>query len=386
MMPLPDWAILGAVIYPRSRDPDVRVLRESGAVIVYVLREEAQLSMNNVVFSVDSETLERNWMPLSEAEPLFSDHTTGMIYAAGAPEYVGVMPIRTDLTVIPQQPSRAWIQTGCRLQPISGEGPSAVIVGALGNTVHIRDVERWDTSPLELGTRVRSYTPEQIIERYRPLPPPMPSWFTVGSRIIQNHNNRTYIVLSLDTVRWSMSATLEDEMQPTNFSVNDFIRHWRPASSITEQRPTTRVTSIAQSRSEVAPEWLVPGCFLRRIAHPRYETVVSSLDSSQFIARLTRVDSLRPLVLGSVFEEVSYCRISEQFTPIDEVGSPKSEYICPKCKENGARDFDAEERRASIDTVRAYTCKLEHTWYFIAGTEQDGKPAIPSRFERDIGI
>jgi len=384
-MPLPSWAVLGAVIYPRPRDSNVGVLRESGAVIVFTLREEAQLSQNNVVFSVDSETLDRNWLPLSEAEPLFQDLSPGMIYATGAPEFIGVMPVRTDLVGV-SLPSREWIQTGSRLQPLSGQGPSAVIVGALGNTVHVRDVERWDAFPLILGTSVRSYTPEQIIEFYRPLAPPMPSWFTIGSRIIQNHNGRTYIVLSFDPIRWSMSATLEDEYHPVNFSVNDFIRHWRPSSSITEQKPTTSITNIVQSRVEVAPEWLVPGCFLRRIAHPRYEVITSSLDSSQFIARLTRVDSLRPLVIGSIFEEVSYCHIGDQFTPIDELGSPKSEYTCPKCNGFGIRDYDAEERRASIDSVRAYTCKDNHTWYFVSGTEQDGKPANPSRFERDIGI
>jgi hypothetical protein len=384
-MPLPSWAVLGAVIYPRPRDSNVGILRESGAVIVYALREEAQLSQNNVVFSVDSETLEQNWMPLSEAESFIQELSPGMIYAAGAPEFVGVMPVRTDLVELPQ-PSREWIQTGARLQPITGQGSSAVIVGALGNTVHVREVERWDNPRLVLGPSVRSYTPEQLLEIYRPLAPPMPSWFMVGSRIIQNHDNRTYIVLSFDPFRWSMSATLEDEYHPTNFSVNDFPRHWRPSSSITEQRPTTNVTNIAQSRVEVAPEWLATGCFLRRIANPRYEVVVSLLDSSQFIARLTRVDNLRPLVIGSIFEEVSYCHIGDQFTPIDEFGSPKSEYTCPKCNGFGIRDYDAEERRASIDSVRAYTCKDNHTWYFVSGTEQDGKPANPSRFERDIGI
>ena len=362
-MPPPSWAVLGAAIYPRPRDPDSRILRESVAVIVYVFREEVQINQNNVVFSVDSETLERNWMPSSEAETLFE---TGMIYMASEPEFVGRFPVRQDLTVLPPRQNLDWIQTGARIQPISGEGPSAVIVGALGNTIHIRDVERWDASPLVLGTTVRSYTIEQIVERYRPLPPPMPSWFAVGSRIIQNHDSRTYIVLSFDPNRWSMSATLEDEMHPTNFSVNDFIRHWRPASSITEQRPGTNVTQIAQSRVQVAPPWLAPGAFLRRNANPKYPVLVSSLDSSHFIARLTRIESLNPVVLGSVFEEIDYCRIEEQFTPIDQDGNPRSEYKCPKCNELGIRDHDAEERRTSIDTVRAYTCKKEHTWYFIA--------------------
>jgi hypothetical protein len=384
-MPLPCWAILGAVIYPRPREPNVRVLIGSSAIIVYAVREEVQLNSNNVVFSVDSETLERNWMPLSEAEPLFSESYSGMIYAAGEPELVGIMPIRTDLTVIPK-PTTEWMQTGCRLQSISDEGPNAVIVGNLGGTVHIREVEHCNASLLVLSTRVRSITPEQLLELYRPLTPPMPSWFSIGSRIIQNHDNQTYIVLSFDPIRWLMSATLEDEHHPTNFSVNDFIRHWRPASSITEQRPSTSVTNIAQSRAEVAPEWLVPGVFLRRSAPPRYEVVVSSLDSRLFIARLTRISSLKPLVFGSVFEEVAYCCIDEQFTLIDEFGSPTSEYTCPKCKGLGARDFAAEERRDSIDRVRAYTCNLGHTWYFSSGTEQDGKPANPSRFERDIGI
>lgn len=383
-MPLPNWAILGAVIYPRPRDQGIGILRESGAIIVYLLREEAQLNQNHVVFSVDSETLERNWMPLSEAEPLFTDLAPGMVYAAGAPEFVGIMPVRTDLTVLPGPPI-GWIQTGTRLRPILG-GPGAIIVGALGSTVHVRDVERWDASPLVLGTSVRSYTPEQIVERYRPIPPPMPSWFSVGSRIIQNHDNRTYLVLSFDPNRWSMSATLEDEYHPTNFSVSDFPRHWRPASSITEYRPSTNVTNIAPSRTQTAPEWLYPGIFLRRKVNPDHVFVVSSLDQNRFIAVLTRLDSLRPTILGSVFEEVDYCRVSEQFVQVDSEGSPASEYKCPKCGETGVRDHDAAERRASIDSVRAYTCKADHTWYFVSGTEKDGKPANPSRFERDIGI
>jgi len=291
-MPLPDWAILGSVIYPRPRDSYIRIIRESGAIIVYALREEVQLNQNHVVFSVDSETLEHNWMPLSEAAPLFSDSTYG----------------------------------------------------------------------------------------------PMPSWFTIGSRIIQNHNNLTYIILSFDPIRWSMTATLEDEVSPTNFTVTNFIRHWRPASSITEQKPTTNVTNIVQGRVQVAPDWLYPGKFLRRKVNPNHVFVVSSLDPRRFVAVLTRLDSLRPMVLGSIFEEADYCRIDEQFTQVDSTGSPAAEYTCKKCGETGERDYDAEERRASIDTVRAYTCKRGHTWYFVAGTDQDGKPANPSRFERDIGI
>ncbi len=49
-MPLPSWAIIGAVIYQRPRDHESRILRSTGAVIVYVHREEVQVSQNNVVF------------------------------------------------------------------------------------------------------------------------------------------------------------------------------------------------------------------------------------------------------------------------------------------------------------------------------------------------
>lgn len=385
-MPLPEWAVLGAVTYYRPHDQNVRILRASGAIIVSVLQEEVLLiNLNQVVFSADSETLERNWIPLSEAEPLFSNVTPGMVYTAGAPEFVGVLPVRTDL-VIQSQPNPDWIVTGTRLQPISGDGPCALVIAVLGSSIQIRDLGGWPGNLLTLGTIVRSYPVEQIIELYRPLPPPMPSWFAIGSRIIQDHNNRTYIVLSFDPIRWSMVVTLEDEMYPTSFSVNDFILNWRPASSITEQRPNTSITNITRSIIQVAPEWLQVGGFLRSLWNPKYKVFVSSLDPSLFIVRLTKVSSLKPLVLNSVFEEIEYNEIGRQFTPIDEFGSPKSEYTCPKCKEIGVRDPDAEKRRASIDTVRAYTCKKEHTWYFISGTEQDGKPANPSRFERDIGI
>ena len=350
---------------------------------MYSEGEEIHLRQGDVVFSVDSETLAQNWMPRSEALPFFSEIGPGVVYVASQPEFFGVMPVRTELTVLPSRPN--WIQTGTRLQPISGSGESAVIVGILGDAIHIREVERW-TSPLTLGTTVRSYTTEQLIELYRPLPPLMPSWFTVGSRIIQNVDGRTYIVLSFDPHRWTMSVTLEDEMRPTVFSVSDFIRHWRPASSISEQRPGINATQIAQSRVQVPPEWLQPGAFLRRLAPPHHVFVVSFLDPSRFTARLTRLDSITPRIIGTTFEEVEYCRVKDLFSPVDSEGSPQSEYKCPKCSGIGVRDHDAEARRASIDVVRAYTCKQEHTWYFVAGTDQDGKPANPSRFERDIGI
>ncbi len=354
-------------------------------------------------FCIGSEVLENDWIPSSEAEALFLEgdvymaekpkylsRISGWFFTllkrlgclASDPEFVGRMPIRTDLVVNPRNPLN-WIQTGTRLQLISGTGPNAVIVGAIGNAVHIREVEHWDAPPLILGITVRSYTPEQVAELYRPLPPPMPSWFSVGSRVVQN--NRTYVVLSFDPNRWSMTATLEDEMRPTNFSVNDFVRHWRPASSITEQRPTTNVTPIAPTVTQVAPEWLVQDSFLRRVTHPDHMFVVSSLDPSHFRARLTRLSSFNPVVVGSIFEEVDYCRVADQFTPIDQYRNPRSEYKCPKCSGIGERDYSAEERRSSIDRVRAYTCKENHTWYFIAGTNQDGQPTR-SRFERDIGI
>jgi predicted RNA-binding Zn-ribbon protein involved in translation (DUF1610 family) len=89
--------------------------------------------------------------------------------------------------------------------------------------------------------------------------------------------------------------------------------------------------------------------------------------------------------LGPTWEETEYCKVEEQFNPVDLDGVARAEYKCPKCGELGARDKAAEERRL-IEKVRAYTCKQEHTWYFIDGTDYDGQVAIPTRFERDIGI
>ena len=385
-MPLPNWATIGEAIYPRPPE-GLRINRESVAYIVYIRDEEVHLNSRGVVFTVDTNILARDWMPSSEAEPLLQRPPPGVVHIlAGEPEFVGSLPLTPEL--VPIQPANPtsirWLQTGVRLQPL-GEGPGGVIVGVTDNGVHIRDVERWDTTPLQLGTTVRVFTPQEVLELYRPAPPPMPSWFAVGSRIIQNHDQRIYIILSFSPETYSMRATLEDEVRPISFSVNDFARHWRPASSIVERRPASNNTPLVPSRVQVAPAWLIPGTFLRKRAAPPYLVTVTSLDPEHFLVRLTQVAGLNPLKLGPTWEETEYCKVEEQFNPVDCEGIARSEYKCPKCGETGARDKDAEERRL-IEKVRAYTCKQEHTWYFIDGTDYDGQPAIPTRFERDIGI
>jgi hypothetical protein len=88
--------------------------------------------------------------------------------------------------------------------------------------------------------------------------------------------------------------------------------------------------------------------------------------------------------MGSTWEEVDYCNV-ELYEPVDLEGNAMTEYDCPHCTQKGVRNPGAEKRRV-IDEVRAYSCSNDHTWYFVAGGTYDGISAVPSRFERDLGI
>jgi len=310
------------------------------------------------------------------------------------PTRFGVLPTSTGLTphyfvtlrqVRAEPPS--WMRPGARLASTIGD-QGGIITGVSNGQVHIRDIERSDTSPIQLGGRVRAFNIQQVASWYRPLETPTPPWLSVGSHIVQRRDNQSYQVLGLDPLTGAMTLTLEGEVRPVRFAMTNLEQNWRPAGSLLEVRPhRPELTPIVpRSSGAYVPNWVAPGAFIRTLRRPRRTLWVTKLDDVQRMVRLQRVERFEPEVkISSNWEDAPYATLERDFEPLGKDGVPMAELKCPYCGEYGGRNKPVEER--SQIKIRAYHCAKKHMWSFAAdGSEEEGNLIPLSRFERDFDI
>lgn len=313
---------------------------------------------------------------------------------AEIPTRFGVFPTSTGLTpqyfvtlreIRTEPPS--WMRIGARLVSVGG-GQGGIVTGVSNGQVHIRDIERWDTNPLQLGGMVRAFTSQQVESLYRPFEVPVPAWLSVGSHIVQQRDGRSYQVLELDALAGAMVLTLEGEIRPVRFAMTDLERNWRPSGSLLEVRPhRPELTPIVPRVSgPELPNWVAPGAFIRTLQRPRRTLWISKLDATQRMIRLQRVERFEPEVkLSNNWEDAPFATIERDFEPLGKDGVPMAELKCPYCGEYGGRNKPVEER--SQIKIRAYHCSRKHLWSFVAdGTVEEGNLAPLSRFERDFDL
>lgn len=282
-----------------------------------------------------------------------------------------------------------WMRTGARLSSRGG-GDQVTITGIVNGAIHVRDIER--TDPIVLGGMVRAFTPQQIEQLFQPEEVPTPRWFTEGARIVQAFDGAIFQIESIDSLVGAFTATRPDEpRRPQRFNLLDIERHWRPYTSLNEtfldpvtRRPTTP-RPVLSTTIPAPPPWLQGGVLIRPQARDRRRTFwVASLHPERGMCRIQVVESVNPLKMAAQWEELAFETAQTSWEPLNADGTPIHERRCPHCGEYGGRDKEAEE--TSAYQVRIYHCAGGHSWSFVDGGFDDGKPAAPTRFERDFDL
>jgi hypothetical protein len=287
-----------------------------------------------------------------------------------------------------------WMRVGVRLATKDGGIVLSTIIGFADGNIHLRDIEGGSGGlPPSLGGTIRLFTPSQIEQLFTPVEFERPRWLGVGSRIVQRHDSQTFEVQEVDFYTGSLSAfRLNEPKRLQRFNLNDFEKHWRPFStfdgSLYEETKTTYKLApavIPNAAIPTAPGWLQPGGLIRPQArNMRRSFWVMSIHPDRGMCRIQRVKTFSPLMMESAWEELAFEVAEKDWEPLNEDGSPLSEKSCPHCGTWGGRLKEAEE--GSPYQIRVYHCPQAHRWSFIDGGNDDGKPAPPTRFERDFDL
>lgn len=392
-MPLPSWIELGQPVWirPRNTEEVVAVPNNPQAIVSYfdetVVHLYSQTSeSHSQLITVPADTFADVWMPRGEALPrMLGRIPAGVVYIASEPEYVGVMPIRTDLTPYLGTPN--WVRVGVRLEGRAPSDSGAMIVAVRGEVVSFRQI--WDdtTTPLTLSPEIFNSSVSEIRRDFTPYEIDTPNWLVVGTNITEVRTEVTYTVLSIDPYAGILTLTPVGMNRSTRFSMTNIEDHWRPANSLLEVRPTSNRTNLTgQPVLYKPPEWLRPGLLVRTIGTPRRILWVVSVDDVRMILRAQKVLQVEPeMMVTNNWEELIYKDLSSIIEPLDQYGASVKEYQCQHCERVGVRDPEVE-RRSSIK-IRSYRCPNSHQWAFRADCSvSEGVPISLSRFERDIDI
>jgi hypothetical protein len=285
---------------------------------------------------------------------------------------------------------KPWMRLGVHLRA-KGEAPEpiieseAIIVAVQGNNVVIREGEPGNSS-------ARSFEAKELEQLFEPVGVAVPRWLASGSRIVLRSGDQVYEVKDLDTLGGSFTAFKPAE--PTRlerYNLLNFETHWRPFSTLHsdlhESKPKRMLAPpvIPVSTIPTAPDWLKPGSLLRpQNRHMRRSFWVMSIHPDRGMCRIQRIAKFEPLQMEAEWEELAYEVAEKSWEPLNADGSPLSEKKCPHCGAWGGRNAELEE--ATSYKIRAYHCLAGHRWTFIDGGSDDGKPAPPTRFQRELDI
>jgi len=287
-----------------------------------------------------------------------------------------------------------WMKVGTRLCLKGHPENQVVILAIMGGVVRVEDIDV--TTGIPLAPRnIRDLTTDDTSQIFEPIPVPVPRWCAPGSRIVLKGQNLTYEIRDIDIYGGSFTVFLPSS--PTRierFNLRDFTIHWRPFSTLHEHsdlqekvkpRRALAPAVIPNASIPTAPGWLRPGSLIRPHArHRRRSFWVMSVHPDRGMCRIQRVNSFEPLQMDPEWEELAYETAEKEWEPLNADGAPASEGKCPHCGSTGGRR-KADEAQQPY-RIRIYHCANGHSWSFIDGGNDDGKPAPPTRFERELDL
>jgi hypothetical protein len=289
--------------------------------------------------------------------------------------------------------AKPWMKVGVRLALKGSPRDQVEIADVTGNEIQVREIDPDLKIPLPNPT-IRTLTAADVEQVFDPLQFQVPRWCGPGSRILlKTDNNTLYEVKDVDLFGGSFTAF--QPSMPTRlqrFNVHGFENHWQPYSTLrsdlTEEVKPRRILApavIPNAAIPTAPDWLRPGSLLRPCArHLRRSFWVMSIHPDRGVCRIQRVASFDPLQMEPNWEDLAFEVAEKDWEPLNEDGSPLHERKCPNCGTYGGRHKEAEA--AQPYKIRIYHCPGGHRWSFIDGGNDDGKPAPPTRFERDFDL
>jgi len=283
-----------------------------------------------------------------------------------------------------------WMRVGVRLR---GPGPSedeAVIVAVRGTEIQIREIDSVLGENV-LQPTIRTFEAKELGDLYVAIEQEVPRWFAPGSRIVLRSSNQVYEIRTLDALAGAFTAsTPEDPVRVQRFNLRGYETTWMPFSSLPpdeEGRPRRALAPavIPVSTIPTAPDWLQPGSLIRPTNRNwRRSFWVTSVHPDRGMCRIQRVVTFDPLQMEPGWEELAYEVAERDWEPLNADGSPLAEKKCPHCGAWGGRFQEAEA--GNPYSIRVYHCSNAHRWSFIDGGTDDGKPAPPTRFEREIDL
>lgn len=287
--------------------------------------------------------------------------------------------------------AKPWMKKGVRLSLKGAPLSQVAILSYSAGEIQVGDVDPDSGLPLSNGT-IRNLTLLDVEQLFDPVEFGVPRWCGPGSRIVLKSENAVHEIKDLDVYGGSFTA-FEPSM-PTRlkrFNLNGFEDHWRPYSVMhsdlheTKPRRTLAPAVIPNSVIPTAPGWLQPGSLLRPCArHLRRSFWVMSIHPDRGVCRIQRIASFDPLQMEANWEDLAFEVAEKDWEPLNQDGSPLSEKKCPSCGKWGGRHAEAESAQQYM--IRIYHCPEGHRWSFIDGGNDDGKPAPPTRFERDFDL